>query len=325
MIDTGLTAGQVARRLGIAVTTLRSWHRRYGLGPSQHVAGHHRRYDDYDLARLEAMRALTAQGVPTAVAARLAAVGGARTGQPGQPPAGPAPDASPGGLAAAGHGAAVRGLVGAALRLDGVAVRRALSGAVAGGVVTAWEELIRPALASIEAKQAGRHRPVAGGLVDVEHLLSGSVATVLAAVPRPAVPSQALLACADDEQHSLPLEALAAALAQHGIGAWLLGARVPPAALQAAVRRTWPGLVVVWSHAPRTADPAQLAALVASRPRPPVVAAAGPGWEAALPVGATGLASLPAAVALAKVVAAAGATTGAGSQPGPPLGIGWRA
>ena len=42
--DEALSAGAVARRLGVAVTTLRTWHQRYGLGPSQHVPGQHRRY-----------------------------------------------------------------------------------------------------------------------------------------------------------------------------------------------------------------------------------------------------------------------------------------
>ena len=37
--DEALTAGAVARRLGVAVTTLRTWHQRYGLGPSHHVPG----------------------------------------------------------------------------------------------------------------------------------------------------------------------------------------------------------------------------------------------------------------------------------------------
>ena len=35
--DPGLSAGEVARRLGVAVTTVRTWDRRYGLGPPQAV------------------------------------------------------------------------------------------------------------------------------------------------------------------------------------------------------------------------------------------------------------------------------------------------
>ena len=72
MADEALTAGAVARRLGVAVTTLRTWHQRYGLGPSQHVAGQHRRYTPEDMDRLHVMRRLTAQGVAPAEAAAWA-------------------------------------------------------------------------------------------------------------------------------------------------------------------------------------------------------------------------------------------------------------
>jgi MerR family transcriptional regulator, light-induced transcriptional regulator len=52
MTAAGLTAGEAARQLGVAVTTLRSWHRRYGLGPTRHERGRHRRYGADDLTRL---------------------------------------------------------------------------------------------------------------------------------------------------------------------------------------------------------------------------------------------------------------------------------
>ncbi|MCX0246766.1 MerR family DNA-binding transcriptional regulator, partial [Streptomyces drozdowiczii] len=39
----GLTTGDVARRLGVAPTTVRTWDRRYGLGPEAHTGGRHRR------------------------------------------------------------------------------------------------------------------------------------------------------------------------------------------------------------------------------------------------------------------------------------------
>ena len=67
-----LAAGAVARRLNVAVTTLRSWHQRYGLGPSGHEASTHRRYTPEDLGRLEVMRTLVANGVPPGEAARYA-------------------------------------------------------------------------------------------------------------------------------------------------------------------------------------------------------------------------------------------------------------
>src|SRR3954465_12923467 len=72
MADDGLSAGAVARRLGVAVTTLRTWHQRYGLGPSGHVPGRHRRYTTQDLDQLQVMRRLTAQGGAPAGAAAWA-------------------------------------------------------------------------------------------------------------------------------------------------------------------------------------------------------------------------------------------------------------
>ena len=63
------------------------------------------------------------------------------------------------------------------------------------------------------------------------------VRAAAAAQRRPAI----LLACADEEQHSLPLEALAAALAETGVPSRLLGARVPPDALARRGRADRPG------------------------------------------------------------------------------------
>ncbi|MBK3637402.1 MerR family DNA-binding transcriptional regulator, partial [Streptomyces sp. MBT97] len=39
--DAGLTTGALARRLGVAPTTLRSWDRRYGIGPAVRADGRH--------------------------------------------------------------------------------------------------------------------------------------------------------------------------------------------------------------------------------------------------------------------------------------------
>ena len=70
--DERLTVASVARRLGIAPATLRTWDRRYGLGPSSHVEGEHRRYSAKDLARLTLMRKLIIQGYSPCDAAEVA-------------------------------------------------------------------------------------------------------------------------------------------------------------------------------------------------------------------------------------------------------------
>jgi transposase-like protein len=296
--DEALTAGAVARRLGVAVTTLRTWHQRYGLGPSQHVPGQHRRYTPQDVERLQVMRRLTAQGVTPAEAAAWAR----RVPMPQEPVTATAPVLAPAAPSetppsetlpprdpavtyrdGGGHsipvgraGPAARGLARAAIRLDAAALRDIIEMTIANrGVVRAWDEVIMPVLIGIGERYEATLR-----YVEVEHLLSRSVTEAFSMVPRPASSAgpKVLLAAADEEQHTLPLEALAAALAEGGVPSRLLGARVPPRALQAAVARTGPVAVAVWSQSLETGDPEQLSGLLSGPNRPFLVAVAGPGW-----------------------------------------------
>jgi MerR family transcriptional regulator, light-induced transcriptional regulator len=266
------SAGAVARRLGVAVTTLRTWHQRYGLGPSLHEPGQHRRYTEQDVARLEAMQRLISDGVAPGEAARWVTRA---------PAAAPAAHTS---ASAQDLAHFVRGLHRAATRLDSALVHQVVAHAVGElGVVEAWDGVLRPVLVAI-----GERHAATGGQIEVEHIVSRAISAVLVAVPRPAptVPVRIMLACGDEEQHSLPLEALAAALAEHDTPARMLGPRVPPAALTTAVRRTGPAAVLIWSHNRFTADPAQFDAVLTAEPRPMLVAAAGPGWRIAdLPEG----------------------------------------
>lgn len=272
MQDAGLSAGEAARRIGVAVTTIRTWDQRYGLGPSHREPGRHRRYSEQDLARLELMRRLTTDGIDAAEAARIAKA----TGDPAaQTPPGsrPQPPARTAGTA--------KGLRRAALALDPADVDRLLGLALADGVVRAWTAVIAPALRGLGSQYA-----TAGRYIAAEHLLSGAVSAALARVPRPHARPRVLLACAPDEQHSLPLEALAAALAECGIASRMLGARVPANALRDALARTGPAAVLIWAHSPATADGDQITTAAGTKPRPAIVAACGPGWDpGSLPVG----------------------------------------
>ena len=67
-----LPVAAVARRLGIAPATLRTWDRRYGIGPSGHTTGRHRRYAPADIARLELMQRALLRGATPAEAAEYA-------------------------------------------------------------------------------------------------------------------------------------------------------------------------------------------------------------------------------------------------------------
>ncbi len=291
----GLTAGEVARRLGLAVTTLRSWHRRYGLGPGQHLAGRHRRYSADDVRCLDMMCRLTAGGMRAAEAARVARAHYATgsTAAPADPgvPAQPAP----------GRARMHREMLGlnrAAARLDSQAMSILLGAAVRDhGVVPTWDLMVRPVLARIAARHIAT-----GALIEVEHLLSRVVSIAFAAVTVDAVaypPPRTLLACAAGEQHTLPVEAFAAALAEQGHASRFLGPDVPPSALLAAIRRTGPLVVLLWAHTRGTAGADQLDVLRHAQPPPSLIIAAGPGWDdRTAPPGVERVASLDEALAL---------------------------
>ena len=149
-----------------------------------------------------------------------------------------------------GAGRYARGLGRAALALDFPAARTVLLEAVdALGIVATWDDVARPVLAAVARRWA-----TTGAGVEIEHLLSQSVAAVFSAH----VVAQAgetdgrpvLLAGMPHEQHTLPLLVLAAALGDRGVPVQPMGTDLPCVALVAAVRRTAPAAVVLWSQLP---------------------------------------------------------------------------
>ena len=75
------TVGAVAARLEVPIATLRSWNRRYGLGPPRHLPGRHRLYSETDIAVMRHMRDLIGQGANpgTAALSAMATVAQGRT------------------------------------------------------------------------------------------------------------------------------------------------------------------------------------------------------------------------------------------------------
>lgn len=309
--DAGLTTGVLARRLGMSPMTLRSWDRRYGIGPTARTEGGHRRWTAADVAAVEEMCRLTATGIPPADAARAV-----RTAAAGPPPAAdaaaaPAPPPPAGRSRAAGAlplgdvRQECRGLARAAVRLDAPALEKQLTAAVERhGVVGAWQAVMVPTLHAV-----GRRWASSGDrYVEVEHLLAWHVSTVLRRSAPPAAPVAApavgcvLLACVPGEQHTLPLEALHAALAREGLPVRMLGAAVPVEALDAAVRRLGPVAVVLWAQESARAVPALARHVAALRwgmkgtRRGPAVLLGGPGWSRSRPAGVLRPAGLAQAV-----------------------------
>lgn len=285
-----LSVAGAARGLGVAPATLRSWERRYGLAPSLHTKGGHRRYGPGDLARLSVMNRLVRDGVPPAEAARAAIgiplddVAVDLTGPVLTAPADAAsPRQDPEATAGAPGGGRVlrmprrtpsaRGLARAAMALDSHSCQRTVQASLASrGAIPTWEELIRPVMSAIGERWADTGRGV-----EVEHSFSvvvgGALAAHAAELARPRNSRPVLLASVPDELHDLPLLALHAGLSDVGIRSHVIGARTPQAALDDAITRLGPPVVFLWSQMGAPAVPR----IPSVRPAP-VVLVGGPGW-----------------------------------------------
>jgi hypothetical protein len=184
----------------------------------------------------------------------------------------------------------------AALALDESLITEILQTTLAkDGVVRTWEGLLVPVLSGL-----GTRVEHTGTCIEAEHLLSAVTIAALSA-SWPELPERAdyrpvLLASAEGEQHSLPLYALAAALAEQGIGSRMFGANLPYRSLAAAVRRTGPAAVFLWSQMSASGDPAALPDLLPRRPGARLLLG-GPGWQRdGLPARARLVRTLPEAV-----------------------------
>ena len=302
-----LSVAAVARKLGIAPATLRTWDRRYGIGPAHHAPGTHRRYSADDVARLELMRDALLHGATPAAAASYAlstplpipdaaeTTLQTRRGDRSEPPL---PDA----------GWHARGLARAATALDADAVRRLLDESItAVGAQATWDLAVRPVLVAIAQRWADT-----GTGIEIEHLLSNCVTGVfsaLAAATPTTTSRPVLLAGMAGDQHQLPLVVLSATLAQRGVTCRSLGPDLPADALVAAIRRTAPAALLLWSQLSDTADPDLLTALPRTRPGFRIFIG-GPGW-AGVPTG-------PRIVWLSSLQEATDAITAVASAPAPP-------
>jgi MerR family transcriptional regulator, light-induced transcriptional regulator len=221
-----LAVAAVARRLGVAPATLRTWDRRYGLGPSEHSAGAHRRYSPADVERLLVMRRLTLDGVAPGDAARRARVSA--------------------GSASPGLGAPVVAtptmLVDAVLVDDRAACSRLLTMESSGDVAQWWTTLVEPAFADL-ARRTVVDRP---GLDAVRSLEAAALESLRARlVTRPARSAPVvLLLVPTGVVRPLLAHVVATALAVEGIDARIVGGPAGPRQAAELVVMTRPRAVV---------------------------------------------------------------------------------
>ncbi|CAB4793739.1 unannotated protein [freshwater metagenome] len=266
-----LTVAAVARRIGVAPATLRTWDRRYGLGPSRHASGSHRRYSELDVSRLTLMRKLISTGVAPADAALTAVALKEKSGVSKEvrrkvTKAIDSPDIL------------IATLMRAARALDSALVQEIVSTQIKKvGVATCWRELISPLLIQI-----GENWEKSNGDIEVEHMLSEVLQRTLRVsqepLSKPINTRPVLLACPGEELHTLPLHALAAALSEQNIEVHFLGARTPISALAALVKRAAPPAVFLWATMASNGDHKIVSALPKIRPTPRILLG-GPGWQ----------------------------------------------
>jgi MerR family transcriptional regulator, light-induced transcriptional regulator len=261
-----LTVAAVARRIGVAPATLRTWDRRYGLGPSSHEAGEHRRYCPTDLAQLTMMRRLIISGVAPADAAIKAKAHS--------------------GSVSVDHVIedfevredVVDSLHRAAKSLDKNFVEMLLRKDISeNGVIASWTEVIVPLLFLV-----GDEWAATGTGIEVEHMLSEMIKRLLregvVEIKDPVNAQPVLLASVGEELHCLALHALAAALAEKRIETFFLGARTPLEAISGMVKRAAPPAVFLWAQLEQNSDPKFFRDIPVIRPAPRVIVG-GPGWD----------------------------------------------
>jgi DNA-binding transcriptional MerR regulator len=246
-----LTVAAVARRLGVAPATLRTWDRRYGLGPSEHLAGAHRRYSSADVARLLVMRRLTLEGVAPSEAARaaLASDAGRAQGDVIHAPsvtevvdayahATPMAPDPPALVAAAGH-------------FDNAAVRWMLSRVHPRDALAWWSELVDPALRTLTGRVTlegpGEHAApalTAAAFAELRSRAAVSAARRAEESDEEGATRAAVLALSPGPGSDLLVHVVATALQEQGVRARVLSSATPRAAVE-AVARVRPAAVLV--------------------------------------------------------------------------------
>jgi DNA-binding transcriptional MerR regulator len=261
-----LTVAAVARRIGVAPATLRTWARRYGLGPSGHEAGEHRKYCPSDLAKLTLMRRLISAGVSPAEAAAQA------HSHKGEVKVEKIL------MNCESREEIVTSIVNAANSLDRIFVEEILRKDIAKyGVIDSWQVVMVPVLVIV-----GDAWAATGTGIEVEHLLSETIIGILRdrskQLKSPINARPVLIASVGEEIHSLAIHALHAALAEAKVDCNFLGARTPLEALSSMISRSAPPAVFLWAQLPKNADPKYFRDIPAIRPSPRVILG-GPGWD----------------------------------------------
>lgn len=230
-----LRIGEVSRRTGVAVPTLRAWERRYGLLTPARTDGGHRLYSEDDVARVRGMQHLLDDGWSAAAAAREVlrdpAASVTRLASVRDEPTGDQRELTD---------RIARSLD----RFDAIAVDELFDDALARlDVPTVLEDVVLPLLRRLGEGWQDDPRVIAR-----EHFATSTLRPRLQRLLRTETRASArdcLAAAPEGEDHDLGLLCSAAAAAHAGWRVHYLGARVPTAAMERVASELRPDVVLV--------------------------------------------------------------------------------
>jgi methanogenic corrinoid protein MtbC1 len=223
--------GELSRRTGVGVDTLRAWERRYELLQPERSPGGFRLYGAADEARVGTMKALIDSGVSAAEAARLAVSGegaGRADGEGGD------------------HAERLAAAFG---RFDEADANAILDDVIARFTVdTLARDVLLPVMHEIGTRWESGDVSVAE-----EHFATALLRGRMLALGRnwgAGTGPLALLACPPDEQHDLGLIAFGLVLRERGWRIALLGGDTPIETISDAVAKLAPDVVVLAALTP---------------------------------------------------------------------------
>jgi MerR family transcriptional regulator, light-induced transcriptional regulator len=230
-----LRIGELSRLVGVPVELLRAWERRYGLLEPARTAGGFRLYSEDDIARVRTMRAHLDRGLSAAESAR-ATLAESRESSTS--------------IVADGAGELARALE----RFDDMGAQAVVDRLLATVTLdVVLRRVVIPYLHELGEKWE-RGEISVGQEHFASNVLRGRLSGLARGWDRGAGP-RALLACAEEEQHDLPLLIFGVALRSHGWRISYLGADTPRASLAQAVDALAPAAVVLSGTVPGVFDP----------------------------------------------------------------------
>ena len=234
--------GAVSSRLNVTASTLRTWERRYGVGPSFRTQGGHRRYTERDIDRVELMRRLLSRGVSAQDAARVARslerddVELALSDEERE---------------SAGVTPVEADLLAAVVTGDRDELSRLFASVLRQSPVTAvWRDVLSPTLRRMTSETVSGAVPADAASAASELLVRELHALVAFERLPDTGHTHILFARSLPAVEAIPLLVLEAALVQAGMSIHTVGPELDGRAVAALAMRMRPDLLLTWGHPP---------------------------------------------------------------------------